>query len=184
MKTMKKLLYVLFLVTSFGALTSCEQDDDEKNQPATEDVPLILPKINQENNAFVLGDPSSTYAFRVELDRRGVDVASVEVYKTYAGATVFTPRVLHTTLTTFPSEVSVTLADAVQGFTVPDPENPEAEAPLDVSLVEEGDIIIFTFEVVRTDGRRIVYTPLDASGSITGTQIFEPFAAWANVVAP
>lgn len=185
---MKKQSYIFILFLFCGMLTSCE-DEDKIYHPDTEDVPQIFPRIDQENNFYNLNDLASNpaYSFRVELDARGVDVASVEVYKTLDAAVVFTPRMLVTTLTSFPAEVTIPINEAISGIEITEEDGttrPLAITDLGASPDYE-DTFIYTFEIVRADGRRIVYTPVDEDGYLRGlSQIFEPYAAWAPVREP
>ncbi|MDQ4139191.1 MAG: hypothetical protein M3142_01575 [Bacteroidota bacterium] len=184
---MKIILYLFIAFVFCGVLTSCE-DDEKIYQPKTEDVPQIFPKKVAGKDIYDLNNlgTNPAIAFRIDLDARGVEIASVEVYKTLDAAVTFTPRILHTTLTTFPAEVNIPINDAITGIEIEDDEgNPRPLAITDLGTSEDyEDTFIFTFEIVRKDGKRIIYTPVDPDGYLLGSpQIFEPYSFWAPIRA-
>lgn len=184
---MKNIAYLFILLLFGGVFSSCE-DDDKKYQPKTEDVPQIFPKKIADKDIYDLNTLATNPAisFRIDLDTKGVEVASVEVYKTLDAAVTFTPRILHTTLTTFPAEVNIPINDAITGIEIEDGEgNLRPLAITDLGTSEDyEDTFIYTFEIVRKDGQRIIYTPVDPDGYLLGSpQIFEPYAFWAPIRA-
>ena len=190
---MKRIQYIFVLFAFMGIFTSCK-DEDKDYRPKVEDVPQILVKYPDPNKSFYnLNDLASNpeFKFTVDFDDRGVDIASVEVYKTLDAAITFTPRMLVTTLTSFPVDVVIPLNEAIKGIEVEDQDtggNPIMR-PLEVTDLgiapSYEDTFYFTFEIVRKDGRRIIYTITDEDCYLTGNpQYLEPYSAWAPVREP
>ncbi len=124
---MKKisLLFVAFLFV--GVFTGCEEEDDFPFETKGATITISNPA-----GFFDLGDPSSTFSF--DASSLGEAVTSFDVLKSLNGDT----PVLHGTVTSLPTTVTVTPTQAVDG--------------LGVSLddLQIGDEIVFTFDNVVT----------------------------------
>ena len=191
---MKKFFLGLLLLTSAaGTLSSCK-DDDKIPAPDREDLPLIIPRFHDKDtvtsfiNREAAAAPRNTNTPRpvveFEINPSNADqLQTVEVYKTYGSSpnatfTLFTlsPRVLAEKYDTFPAKFSQNSEQILTGLTRGG-----------VALIPNGDAdrynnftvnsaVIFTFEYILKDGRRIVLTPLDRNGAITGTFANAPYA--------
>ena len=198
---MKKLIFSLFLLIPFvGSLSSC-REQSKIPEPQVDSVPLILPQINPAKSFF--GYDSSRVAifgnhvrpvFEFTINPTqvaGVQIETVEVYKTFVRDNVFGPRVKVKDLTNFPAVVTINSQEALTGlFTNNTPQSfvkaPTAFAP---NRIFGGgkDAVLFTFEYVLSDGRRVILTPLTTplttagtTGAVTGNQAAAPYAALAT----
>lgn len=204
---MKKFVFpFLLLGAAAGALSGC-REQARIPEPATEDMPLILPDINPAKNVFTFTPSRASestnptrpvFEFTVNPTQvDGVKLEVVEVYKTFArGGTTFGPRVKVKDLTSFPATVSINSQDALTDLyltnnpppvTVPATPPPipiKATTPTGNNRILSGDAVVFTFEYVVNGGRRIVLTPLTTvagvTGVISGNRTAAPFAAIAT----
>lgn len=207
---MKKLLFSLLLLSPLaGALSSC-REQSKIPEPSVESIPLILPEINPAksyfayaasrnsvNTAASTNTPRPVFEFVVNPSQGYAELQTVEVYKCFRrgiNPPVFGPRVKVADLTSFPATVSINSQDALTDLYLSSPTtaNPtptsikaSPQSPSQANrILNNGDAVVFTFEYVMKDGRRIVLTPLStADGSVgvpTGNQIFAPYAAVAE----
>jgi hypothetical protein len=204
---MKKLLFSLLSLTVLAGTASSCREQSRIPEPAKESVPLILPEINATKSyypflrsqlseqkridSFSLKPAYYTrpvFEFVVNPSQGYAELQTVEVYKCLRRGTTLGPRVKVADLTSFPATVSLTSQESLQGLypnstagTLAVLANP-AVLTLNNRIVRN-DAIVFTFEYVLKDGRRIILTPLsNADGSVgapTGTLINAPYAAIA-----
>lgn len=199
-----RLTSLLGLFLAAGSLASC-RESSKLPAPAIESVPLVIPEVNTQKNYFdfvrsraSVNSAASTgivrpvFEFVVNPSQGYTELNTVEVYKSYRRGTVLGPRVKVTDLTSFPATVSINSQDVITDLYLASPtaDNPTpaplkapAASPAQNNRVLTGDAIVFTFEYVLKDGRRIVLTPLSTTtgsvGAPTGTQINTPYAAVA-----
>lgn len=145
------------------------------------------------------------FEFTINPTNRDIKIRTVEVYKSF-GSTVgtpapppgikspaplgrnfsFGPRVKVGEYSSFPATVTVRSDVAIADL----PYYPaglggisQLVAPINNSLfanaIAPGTAVVFTFEYVLEDNRRIILTPLDSRGSVTGTFAAAPYAAVA-----
>ena len=136
------------------------------------------------------------YQFTISPTNTDVKVRTVEVYKSFAvplnaanTAYEYGPRVKFGEYSSFPTTVTLNSLEALKGLTYQDG---AVTTPL-IELNPDGTInptknfigvklntaIVFTFEYILEDGRRIILTPLSTRGAITGTFAARPYAAYA-----
>jgi len=201
---MKNLVFSLVSLASFaGALSGC-REQSRIPEPAVESLPLILPEINPAKNVFTFASARApeasnptrpVFEFTVNPTQvEGVQLATVEVYKSFARGTVG-PRVKVKDLTSFPATVTINSQEALTDLyltnnpppvtvpATPPPTPIKATSPTANNRILNGDAIIFTFEYVLSDGRRIVITPLTTTGVtgvVTGIRATAPYAAVAT----
>lgn len=204
---MKNFLFSLLCLTALvGTASSC-REQARIPAPATESVPLILPEVSANNSFFpfrrsqlseqIRRDSFSlkpayytrpVFEFVVNPSQGYGELQTVEVYKSLRRGTTLGPRVKVVDLTSFPATVSLTSQESLQGIypnSVPGTlavlANPAV--PTLNNRIARNDAIVFTFEYVLKDGRRVTLTPLStAEGSVgapTGTLINAPYAAIA-----
>ena len=200
---MKSLLFSLLCLVALAGTTSSCREQSRIPEPATESVPLILPEINPSKSFFSYTESQVSvdtaarrkytrpvFEFVVNPSQGYAELQTVEVYKSFRRSTTIGPRVKVADLTSFPATVSINSQDALTGLylTSPTTANP---TPLAVKGATTGlvnriirtDAVVFTFEYVLKDGRKIILTPLSgAEGSLgapTGTMINAPYAAVA-----
>ncbi|MDO7852782.1 hypothetical protein [Hymenobacter convexus] len=199
--TMNSYLTRFFLLlTVAGSLVAC-REDSKLPAPTTESIPLIIPEINPQKSFFdsrfsrpsnkMVADSGWTrpvFEFVVNPSQGYSEIQTVEVYKSIRRKDVLGPRVKAFDLTTFPATVSINSQNASRDLFFANPMNNTTAVlgPNDTSpnRTLNGDAIVFTFEYVMKDGRRITLTPLSTStssaGAPTGTFINPPYAAIAE----
>lgn len=157
-----------------------------------------LQRARQNANGLLSQDPATrpTFEFTINPTSRDVKVRTVEVYKSFAiplnaagTAFNFGPRVKLGDYSNFPVTISVGSMEALKGLAYLDAGLPIPVVPLGpdgnydpaqfIIPVTLGRAVVFTFEYVLEDGRRIVLTPLDTRGGITGTFTSAPYAIYA-----
>lgn len=136
------------------------------------------------------------YQFTINPSNRDVKIRTVEVYKSFAiplnasgTAYSFNPRVKLGDYSTFPTTVTLNSMEALKGLTyldagvpipiiqlLPDGSPDPTQSYVRVAF---GTAVVFTFEYILEDGRRIILTPLDTRGGVTGTFTAKPYAAYA-----
>lgn len=171
------ILAALLAFPFFLGACSDEKRAEEMPFPETEKVAFVFPDISATENSYALSTANPVFTFSLDLKEKANDIAQVLVYKSFQRGTNAAnrlPRVLQTTLTSFPATISVNLEQALTGVV-------RNNAPLTRALLIANDRFIFTFELVMKDGRTVVLTPL-ANGLVSGTQAAAPFAAIAIVV--
>ena len=156
------------------------------------------------NSLTTLGELRPVFEFVINPTNRDVKIRTIEVYKSF-GTTVgtvptfkaptlaplgrsfnFGPRVKVGEYSSFPATVTVRSDDAIADL----PYIPaglggrtQLVAPINdgaaAVAIAPGTAVVFTFEYVLEDGRRIILTPLDSRGAITGTFAAAPYAAVA-----
>ena len=197
---------MLCMTALAGTASSC-REQSRIPAPTTDSVPLILPEVNASKSffsfrrsqlseqiridSFALRPAYYTrpvFEFVVNPSQGYAELQTVEVYKSLRRGTALGPRVKVADLTSFPATVSLSSQESLQGLypsSVPGTlavlANP-AFLTLNNRIVRN-DAIVFTFEYVLKDGRKIILTPLSsAEGSVgapTGTMINAPYAAIA-----
>ncbi|PJJ47922.1 hypothetical protein [Hymenobacter chitinivorans] len=198
---MKKIVFgLLLLVSCGGALSSCKEDS-KLPAPAFESLPAIFPKATPGKDFFdatAAKAAASTnptrpiFEFTVDLGKeRDIKIRTIEVYKSFgrpaSSGLTLGPRVKVGDYSTFPFTVSLTSTEALRDLkrlsgTAPNinllpvvPANPDAFN----NIVQANDAVVFTFEIITQDDRRIVLTQLNTYGAPTGTQSLAPYAAIA-----
>lgn len=203
---MKKLLLSLLSLALLAGTSGC-REQSRIPEPAVDSVPLILPEINPQksyfdvtasrmsiNVAVASNTMRPVFEFVVNPSKGQAEIQTVELYKSYLRGSRLGPRVKVRDLTSFP--VTITM-DSQEAITDLYPSSPIAgqSAPLPIkaltaSLINRIELptiaqsaIVFTFEYVMKDGRRIILTPLSTTegtvGAPTGTQVNAPYAAIA-----
>ncbi|WP_210519587.1 hypothetical protein [Hymenobacter terricola] len=196
---------LLLLLAVTGSLSSC-RDHSVIPEPVNESIPLIIPEINPNKATFSFNDARLSvsaaaagnvarpvFEFVVNPSQGYTDLQTVEVYKCIRRSGVLGPRVKVTDLNSFPATVSINSQDALRDLYVtsptaslpaPVPVLALASSPTQANRILNSDAVVFTFEYVMKDGRRIVLTPLStADGSVgapTGAQTNAPLAAVAT----
>ena len=197
---------VLLLLSTTLALSSC-RESSKLPEPKNESIPLIIPEINPQKSFFPFDQSSPSvsaaaaagitrpeFEFIVNPSQGYSEVQTVEVYKSFRrglpGATfTYGPRVKVMDLTSFPATVTINSQDALRGlFTSPTSTTPVLATTATginriVKPLADGtpnDAIVFTFEYMMKDGRRIILTPVsDTNVLLPSSQINAPLAAVA-----
>ncbi|WP_460608956.1 hypothetical protein [Hymenobacter terrigena] len=203
---MKKLLFSLLSLALMAGTSSC-RDQARIPEPAVDSVPLILPEINPEKSYFEfnasrasvnLATANNTarpvFEFVVNPSKGQAEIQTVELYKSYLRGSRLGPRVKVRDITSFPTTITMDSQEAIAGLY---PSSPIAGQPAPLAIlgatasstnrIEQPSIaqsgVVFTFEYVMKDGRRIVLTPLSTTegtvGAPTGTLVNAPYAAIA-----
>ncbi|MCB2407494.1 hypothetical protein [Hymenobacter lucidus] len=190
---MKRIVFGLFLLlASGGALTSCKEES-LLPAPAAESVPAIFPQLTPGKDFYNVDTtkavPSSVrnqpvFEFTINPGQdRDLKIDHVEVFKSYRRGSVVGPRVKVGDYSSFPATITINSKDVLVGLQrlsdgkllAVRPTNPNAFN----NLLLAGDAIVFTFDIVVTDGRRIMLTSLNEFNAPTGTQTLPPYAAIA-----
>ena len=174
---MKKIFIGLAVLLSLGGVSSCK-DKDLIPAPEVENLPIIFPQVTPGKDFFDF-DPSREPAannptrpvFEFTIDpgnQRDVKLATIEVYRSYRRGSLIGPRIKVGDYTSFPAVISLNSQQALDGLqrlsagaagnllnptTYTDPNRLN-------NLIVFNDAVIFTFEYVLQDGRRIILTPL------------------------
>jgi hypothetical protein len=186
---MKKIAFNLLLLLTFGgALSSCK-DQDKLPAPEVEELPIIFPQVTPGKDFFEIGPAQAAEStnptrpvFEFTIDpgnQRDVKLATIEVYRSYRRGALLGPRLKVGDYSSFPATISINSKEAIkdlQRLSAPATGNilSPTEPPTNPSgfnnFIVPNDAIVFTFEYVLQDGRRIVLTPLNkvklAPGSI------------------
>lgn len=194
---------LLLLVSAVAALPAC-RETSKLPEPATESVPLIIPEINPQKSYFdyqlarnsvatttASGMARPVFEFVVNPSKGYTELQTVEVYKSFRRNNILGPRVKVMDLTSFPATVSLNSQDAIKDLFASSPTtaNPTPTPILATSTgarnnMFNGEAIVFTFEYILKDGRRIVLTPLSTStgsvGAPIGTFVNPPYTAVAE----
>lgn len=150
-----------------------------------------LPNIQAPNLTY-----RPTFEFVIAPTERDIKVRTVEVYKSYAiplnalgTAYRFGPRIKYRDFSAFPATVTLDSNEALKGLTYLDgtvtrpivqllPDGRQDPGQF-INFIDPNHAVVFTFEYILEDGRRIVLTPLDSRGSISGTFASKPYAIYA-----
>ncbi|WP_046244492.1 hypothetical protein [Hymenobacter terrenus] len=199
----------LLLLPIMVTLSSC-RETSKLPEPANVSVPLIIPEINpqksffdytnsrsSENAVAAAGIARPVFEFVVNPSRGYAEIQTVEVYKSFRRGTNLGPRVKVMNLGEFPATISINSQDALTGLFLSSPISGQP-APIAVKAatpsnpnrlipppVNNKDAIVFTFEYVMKDGRRVILTPLSTiegfvGAPIANTFINPPYAAIAE----
>lgn len=188
-----KYLSFLLLLCGLLAVASCRNKDKDP-YPEMEELPLILPAISADKSFYNydqvrLSTGNPVFEFTIDLkDQRDVQIAAVEVYKTFRRrtptASTVEPRILYTTVTSFPATLTIPFSEVLKNLTRTVTTNGQTtQVPFLPNFFVRNDEIVFTFEYILTDGRRVVLTPL-SNGQIQGTMTNAPYAAVAVIRQP
>ncbi|MBO2011544.1 hypothetical protein [Hymenobacter negativus] len=195
---------LLLLLSAATTLSSC-RETSRLPEPAYESIPIIFPEINPQKSYFdlvtsrysinALATANATrpvFEFVVNPSQGYSEIQTVEVYKSFfrTASSTLGPRVKVIDLTSFPATVSINSQQALEGLfpTTPTTDIPNPIAVLGASptlqnRIINGNAVVFTFEYVMKDGRRITLTPLSTTvgsiGAPTGPQSLAPMAAYA-----
>lgn len=192
----------LLLISATIALSSC-RESSKLPEPKNESVPLIIPEINPNKSFFpfrrsqlseqIRIDSLSTrpsyyvrpeFEFIVNPSQGYTELQTVEVYKSFRrGTSSFGPRVKIADLTSFPATITINSQDALRGLL------PSVGALLPVlaatatgnnRITRNSDAVVFTFEYILKDGRRIVLTPVSVDQALLPSSLINaPLAAVA-----
>ena len=196
---MKKYLTRLALLVSAVATLPACRETSRLPEPAYENVPLIIPEVNPKLDYFdraaarasvASGTTRPVFEFVVNPSQGYAELQTVEVYKSFRRANILGPRVKFKELNSFPATVTINSQEAITDLVPstpttsnPNPTPPRAATPTATNTLVNGDAIVFTFEYILKDGRRIILTPLSTTtgsiGAPTGTFINTPYAAVA-----
>ncbi|GAB3872785.1 hypothetical protein GCM10028824_23580 [Hymenobacter segetis] len=203
---MKKLLFSLLPLALLAGTSSC-RDQARIPEPVVDSVPLILPEINPKksyfdvtasrlsiNSATASNIARPVFEFVVNPSKGQAEIQTVELYKSYLRGSRLGPRVKVRDLTSFPVTITMDSQEAIADLYPSSPITGQT-APLPIKATTASAInrielptiaqsaIVFTFEYVMKDGRRIVLTPLSTTegtvGAPTGTMVNAPYAAVA-----
>jgi hypothetical protein len=148
------------------------------------------------NNAVGMTRP--VFEFTVNPSQGYSELQTVEVYKSFRRGSTYGPRVKVTDVTTFPTTITLDSQQALDGLFpssqvyttvngVPTT-TPVLPRVLPVKGVDDASInridnpsvnknaVIFTFEYIMKDGRRIIMTPLNTSVNTSATGSILPNA--------
>ena len=195
----------LLLLSAAVGLSSC-RESSKLPEPKNESVPLIIPEINPSKSYFpfrrsqlserIRIDSLSTrpeyytrpeFEFVVNPSQGYAELQTVEVYKSFSRGGVYGPRVKVVDLTSFPATVTINSQDALRGLyptaaagALPVLANPATPTANNRITRIPGDAIVFTFEYILKDGRRIILTPVSAENTLLPSSLNNaPLAAIA-----
>jgi hypothetical protein len=203
---MKKLLLSLLSLALLAGTSSC-REQSKIPEPAVDSVPLILPEINPQkyyfdfnasrmsiNAATASNTARPVFEFVVNPSKGQAEIQTVELYKSYLRGTRLGPRVKVRDITSFPTTITMDSQEAIAGLLPTSPvagqtpplailgATPSSINRIDLPTIAQSGVV-FTFEYVMKDGRRIVLTPLSTTestvGAPTGTLVNAPYAAIA-----
>jgi hypothetical protein len=193
----------LLLLSAVAGLSSC-RESSKLPEPKNESVPLIIPEVNATKSFFpfrrsqlseqIRIDSLSSrpdyytrpgFEFVVNPSQGYAELQTVEVYKSFRRGTTYGPRVKIADLTSFPATISLTSQQALKDLypnsipgTLAVLANPTV-LTLNNRIVRN-DAIVFTFEYVLKDGRRIVLTPVSTDNTLLASSLLNaPLAAIA-----
>ncbi|MBF9220001.1 hypothetical protein [Hymenobacter ruricola] len=194
---------LLLLVSAVAALPAC-RETSRIPEPAYESIPQIIPEINpaksffnyskSKNSIKTTTDSSYTrpvFEFVVNPSQGYTEIQTVEVYKSFRRNNILGPRIKVTDLSSFPATVTINSQDAIKDLyaTSPAPNNLNPTPILATSATARnnmfnGEAVVFTFEYIMKDGRRIILTPLSTTVGFVnapiGTFVNTPYAAVAE----
>lgn len=133
------------------------------------------------------------FEFTIAPTDRSLKIRTVEVYKSHGvsaggGNYTYTPRVKQGDYSSFPATISLNSDQILDGLTfnngaagyfllVPRLANGSVDpTQKHTRFIAGSSVVLFTFEYILEDGRRIVLTPLDRNGVVTGTFTNPPYA--------
>jgi hypothetical protein len=200
-----KSYFASFLLLSAATVLSSCRETSKLPEPANESIPIIFPEINPQKATFnrIAAGYSETalvannatrpvFEFVVNPSKGYTEIQTVEVYKSFFrnASTPLGPRVKVADLTSFPATITIDSQTALTGLypTSPTPDIPnpilvKGATPTSPNRIIAGNAVVFTFEYVMKDGRRIILTPLSTAlgsvGAPTGPQTNAPLAAVA-----
>ncbi len=196
----------LLLVLTAAGLSSC-RESSKLPEPKNESVPLIIPEINPNKSFFsfrrsqlserIRIDSFSTrpayytrpeFEFVVNPSQGYAELETVEVYKSFSRGGAFGPRVKIADVTSFPATITLNSQDALRGLyptaaagALPVLANSATPTANNRISRTPGDAIVFTFEYILKDGRRIVLTPTAPDNTILPSSLNNaPLAAIAQ----
>ena len=193
------------LLSAVFSLSSC-RDSSKLPAPKYESIPLIIPEINPQKSFFAFDGSSPSisaaaaagitrpeFEFVVNPSQGYSELQTVEVYKSFRrlvkDAFAYGPRVKVTDLTSFPATVTINSQDALRGLLT----SATSLTPVLATTATgtnrilrptidgiPNDAIVFTFEYIMKDGRKIILTPVSADNILLpSSQINAPLAAVA-----
>lgn len=187
---MKNHLAILLLLLSVaGGLTSCREESRLPAPKLLGSLPLITPVLSTDpekayfnfrrsqlsdngllTSTAITNRTRPVFEFTFSLDNtRDLKVKTVEVYKSFQRISDLGPRVLVGSYSSFPATVSLNSQDALAGLSRLITQPPALPYLLDIkattptannAIFNNLDSILFTFEYVLEDGRRIILTPV------------------------
>lgn len=187
----------LLLLSAVAGLSSC-RESSKLPEPKNESVPLIIPEINPRRASFnfdssrasttIAANPNykrPIFEFVVNPSQGYAELQTVEVYKSFRRGAAFGPRVKIADLTSFPATIRLNSQDALKDLypsalagsltVLANPATPSAP-----NRLNPNDAVVFTFEYVLKDGRRIVLTPVSADNTLLPSSLVNtPLAAIA-----
>ncbi|GAB3576571.1 hypothetical protein [Hymenobacter daeguensis] len=183
----------LMLLSAAVSLSSC-RESSKLPEPKNESVPLIIPEINPDksyfdfsrssvsvNNATANNITRPQFEFVVNPSQGYSELQTVEVYKSFRRGTTFGPRVKYADLTSFPATITLDSQKALENLLPA----PGAVAVLGstanaINRIVRNDAVVFTFEYIMKDGRRIVLTPVSSDNVLLASSLINaPLAAIA-----
>lgn len=191
---MKKYVASLLMLFSAAISFSSCRESSKLPEPKYENVPLIIPEINASkssfdfsrssvsvNNATANGIVRPQFEFVVNPSQGYGELQTVEVYKSFRRGTAFGPRVKYADLTSFPATVTLDSQEALRDLR-PTPGGVLVRGANDgaINRIIRNDAVVFTFEYVMKDGRRIVLTPVSSDNVLLASSLINaPLAAVA-----
>jgi len=199
---MKKLAFNILFLLSFGsALTACK-DEDKLPAPEVEELPIIFPQVTPGKDFFEItaaqAAPNTNpvrpvFEFTIDPgNQRDIKLATIEVYRSYRRGALLGPRLKVGDYTSFPAVITLDSKQAISGLqrlsapasgNVLNATEPPEDPTRFNNLIVPNDAIVFTFEYVLQDGRRIVLTPLANIKLANGTTIQVPSGTLATTAA-
>ena len=205
----------LLLMSATIALSSC-REASKLPEPKNESIPLIIPEINPAKSFFhfrrsqlsekIRLDSLSLrpnyyvrpeFEFIVNPSQGYAELQTVEVYKSFRRGTstiTFGPRVKVRDVTSFPATVTISSQEAITDLfpnagASPSPIRAPTTSPAQNNRILPGDAVVFTFEYILKDGRRIVLTPVSTTPGfkdvmLASAQVNAPLAAIAFFRVP
>jgi hypothetical protein len=193
----------LLLLAATVSLSSC-RETSRLPEPKNESVPLIIPEINPAkyyfdftrssvsvNNATANNVVRPEFEFVVNPSQGYGELQTVEVYKSFKRGDTFGPRVKVRDLTSFPATITLNSQEALRDLY---PSSDPGTLPVLGAnngainrIARSGDAVVFTFEYIMKDGRRIILTPVGANNTLLPSSLNNaPLAAVArfSVTAP
>ena len=130
---MKNLFYLFVALLAAGSFQACYEEE-----PLILAEPGVIATPSNLNPGFFNLTDLDNASVAFTLDTQGeADASSVTIFKSYNGG----EPVEHATISTLPTDVTITVAAAVDGLGISADE------------LEVGDVIALTFEVNTADGR-------------------------------
>lgn len=186
---MKKLfLYLTFLAGVTGVLSACKRDQVVP-APEKESFPIIYPEISADSTRRFFSTefarlPEASnptrpvFEFTINPTDQPGKLQTVEVYKSFRRGLLLGPRVKVGDYSSFPATVSLNSQEAITDLKTNTLITIKGSSTTARNTMQSGDAVIFSFEYITQDGRRIVLTPLK-NGIIQGPFSIAPFVAVA-----